>query len=310
VEPVFVHEPVMVRQVVDRIAPIGPRVVVDCTLGGGGHAEALLESLPDARLVGLDRDPNAVAAAGERLARFGGRVTLVHRRFSRVAEVLVELGLDGCDAAVADLGVSSHQLDTADRGFSFQSDAVLDMRMDSSDGVPAGPWLAAVDEEELARVLRDLGEERHARRVARAVVAARPRTTGELAAIVRRIVPKARDGLDPATRTFQAIRMAVNDELAELNAWLAVLPAVLHDGGVAVAISFHSLEDRAVKNAFREGANPCVCPPQLPVCACGRAATLEVLTPRPERPTAEECAKNPRARSARLRAARRRARCA
>lgn len=305
----FAHEPVLVHELVELIASARPSVIVDCTIGGGGHAAALLEAIPGTRVVGLDRDPDAVEAARARLVPFGERAAVVHGRFSHVTELLVELSLVRVDAILVDLGVSSHQLDSVTRGFSFRADSALDMRMDATASRSALDVLAEVDVGELTRAIRDLGEERRAKRVARAIIEAAPTTTAELAAVVRRVVPKARDGLDPATRTFQALRMLVNDELGELDAWLAAVPELLEDGGVAVAISFHSLEDRAVKNAFRRAADPCTCPPRLPRCVCGKVATLEPLTSKPVRPSAEESARNRRARSARMRAVRRIARC-
>lgn len=302
----FAHTPVLLREVLELAAPVPARLIVDCTVGGGGHARALLEQQPAARLLGLDRDPAALAAAYANLASFGDRVRLVHARFAELEACLADAALGAPDLVLADLGVSSHQLDAGERGFSFRADGPLDMRMDPTTGESAADLVARIGEGALADAIYQLGEERHSRRVARAILAARPATTAELAAAVRRVVPKSKDGIDPATRTFQALRMLVNGELDELAAWLAAIPRVLAEGGVAMAISFHSLEDRAVKSAFREAARACICPPELPACVCGgQRATLEVLTPRPLVARADEAAANPRARSAKLRAARR-----
>jgi 16S rRNA (cytosine1402-N4)-methyltransferase len=304
----FVHIPVMRDAVLEMARHAAPRQLVDCTVGGAGHAQALLEAFPTASLLALDRDPTAVAVARSRLAPYGARAQVVQARFSALSEVLADQGIAAVDVLLADFGVSSHQLDTGARGFSFRDRATLDMRMDPEQGPTAWEIIAGMDETRLANAIYTLGEERHSRRVARAMVHDKPRTTEELAAMLRRIVPKSADGLDPATRTFQALRMLVNEELEEISAWLAAVPQVLNAGGVAIAISFHSLEDRAVKNAFRQEAKGCICPPTLPVCACGRLPTLRLLTPKVRLPDAAEISANPRARSARLRAALRRAR--
>ncbi len=301
----FAHDPVMLREVLALVEGLSPRRIVDCTVGGGGHAQALLAAYPRARLLGIDRDGEAIAAAGERLAAFATRVELVHGCFSALREVVFDHDDALADLVLADLGVSSHQLDTPARGFSWRHDAPLDLRMDPTRGVSAAELIDRLDEPELALVLHRYGEERRARRVARALKQDRPRSTTELAALVRRLVPRAADGLEPATRTFQALRLAVNDELGELAALLAAVPDVLAEDGRVVLISFHSLEDRAVKQALAREAQGCVCPPRLPACACGHTPTLEVITRKPLRPRADEIARNARAQSARLRAARR-----
>jgi len=309
----FEHAPVLRDEVVAlvaRCAAPGPAVIVDATLGGGGHAEALLRRFPQAQLVGIDRDPHALAAAGERLAPFGARVRLCRGRFSQLRAIVEQQGYSQVDAVVVDLGVSSYQLDSAARGFSFRAAGPLDMRMDPDAPGSAAELLATIDVAELTRILRELGEERHARRVARRIVERRPADTAELARVVQDALrgttpPGRRERIDPATRTFQALRMAVNDEVGELEAWLREVPALLAPGGVAVAISFHSIEDRLVKRAFKAWATGCVCPPRLPVCVCGQLAAFEILTTRPLRATAEELLANPRARSAKVRAARR-----
>ena len=299
----FSHEPVLLREVVELAAAHPPRRVIDGTVGGGGHAAALLEAFPNVELLGIDRDPSAVEAASARLARFGARARVVHGRLSEMQTRMADAGIAAADFVLADLGVSSHQLDTAERGFSFRAPADLDMRMDPTSGVPVRTLLADFDVDELGRIIREYGEERFARKVAHAIAREQPQTTQALASLVRRVVPKSRDGLDPATRTFQALRMLVNEEQEELQSWLSQVPQILADGGVAVAISFHSLEDRAVKHAFREAAKGCVCPPTLPVCRCGRSPTLKVLTSHGVRAGDAESARNPRARSASMRAA-------
>lgn len=290
------HRPVLLDDVVELCAPRAGALVVDGTLGRGGHAEALLDQ--GVHLVGLDRDPEAIAAVQARFgARFGDRVELHHAPFARIPDVL---GGRRADAVLLDLGVSSPQLDTASRGFSFRNDGPLDMRMDPSSGEPVSAWLDHVDEAELVDVLFKLGEERHARRVARAVLAARPlRTTGALADVVARTLGRGDGRIHPATRTFQAFRMAVNDELGQLEAVLRTVPECLAPGGRFVVIAFHSLEDRAVKQAFRalagEGA---------PVDYRGQplVAPRFRLVERRARKGDERDPTNPRARSARLRA--------
>ena len=304
-ESQFVHVSVLLEETLagahEAEAPV--RHIVDCTVGGAGHSAALLEEFPEAQLLGIDRDPRAVEVATARLQRFGARARVVHGRFAEVQRLMADNGVPGADVLLADFGVSSHQLDTPARGFSFRSSGALDMRMDTSSGPTAFDLVQTLDEVDLTHAIRTFGEERYARRVARAIVADRPATTEALAALVRRVVPKGADRIDPATRTFQGLRMLVNRELEEIEAWLRGVPERLADGGVALAISFHSLEDRAVKNAFRQAAKGCVCPPNFPVCACGRTPTLRLLTAKARQPSERELQANPRARSARLRGA-------
>jgi 16S rRNA (cytosine1402-N4)-methyltransferase len=305
------HEPVMPAEIVELLAPAldkpGARIV-DVTLGLGGHSAALLAvARPDAQLLGVDRDPDALGLASERLAPYGDRAIFRHARFSELAQVLDDLGWDRVDAVLADLGVSSLQLDEAERGFSFQRDGELDMRMDPTRGESAADLLARLSQSELAELLRDLGEEPEARRIARALCRAgdegRPRTTATLrAAIVRAVGGRANRRHDPATLTFQALRIAVNDELGELESLLGLLPERLVRGGRAAFLAYHSLEDRIVKQHFRSWSARCVCPPELPICQCGGKARALRLTPGAARPGADEIARNPRARSARLRA--------
>jgi 16S rRNA (cytosine1402-N4)-methyltransferase len=264
----------------------------------------LLAAAPDSLLLGLDRDPAALALASTRLRRFGDRVILRQGSFADLQATLAELGWEGVDGILLDLGVSSLQLDDAGRGFSFRSVGPLDMRMDPGAPGSAADVVNAWPETELARIIADYGEERHARRVARAIVQARPlRTTADLADAVTRGV-RARPGparLHPATRTFQAIRIAVNDELGALDRFLADGWARLRPGGRLAILAYHSLEDRRVKEAFRRWAADCICPPATPRCACGWSRKARLVTRRPLRPSPAEVAHNPRARSARLR---------
>ncbi len=292
----FEHVTVLRDEVVSALAPRPDGIYLDVTLGGGGHAEAVLRACdPGGRLVGLDRDPSARFAAGRRLAPFGPRVTVVDATMSRAAQVLESMGLVGVDGVVADLGVSSPQLDDGARGLSFRSEGPLDMRMDPTRGETARDLIDRLDDRALADVLYELGEERASRPIARSILRARDEgrleTTLDLARAVYRVLgpPRKGRGADPATRTFQALRIAVNDELGELDALLAALPSLLVEGGIAAIISFHSLEDRKVKWAFRE--NP----------------WLDVVTRRPLEASETEQRTNPRSRSAKLRVARRRA---
>ena len=288
------HEPVLVAEVLALLAPSRGGLFVDCTVGLGGHTQALLEH-GASRVLGLDRDPSALERARERLAPFSDRVELVHADYRRLDEILAARNSPPVDGLLADLGVSSMQLDTPGRGFSFRRDEALDMRMDTTEGPTAADALRDVDERTLADVIYRFGEERHSRRVARAVVAARARkaieTTGQLADLVRRAIPrKGYSRIDPATRTFQAIRIWVNRELEGLDAFLASAARNLSAGGRLSVMTFHSLEDRIVKHTLR---------------ALQAEGGLKVLTKRPVVPTDAEIARNPRARSAKLRAAER-----
>jgi 16S rRNA (cytosine1402-N4)-methyltransferase len=286
------HEPVMVSEVVSLLAPERGGLFVDCTVGLGGHAAALLEH-GATRLLGLDRDEQALEISSERLASWGDRVALVHSDYRDLSTVLEKRGVTAVDGILADLGVSSMQLDSTGRGFSFRRDELLDMRMDRSTGPTAADLIATAGETELANVIFEFGEERHSRRVARYIVSARANgrieTTGELAAIVRRAVPtRGYQRIDPATRTFQALRIWVNRELEGLDAFLASAAGRLLAGARLAVITFHSLEDRIVKHTFRA------------LAAAGDA--LKVLTRKPVVAGEEELARNPRARSAKLRA--------
>ena len=296
------HVPVMVAEVVEWLRPRPGVRVVDATLGFGGHAAALLAAAPRACLLGIDRDPAALAHAQARLAREAERVILRRARFGDLPATLAELGWDGADAVLLDLGVSSLQLDDPARGFSFRADGPLDMRMDPDQTLDADEVVNRWSGPELARILAEHGEERRARAIARAIVRARPlRSTGDLARLVARVVGRRHSGLHPATRTFQAIRIAVNDELAALDQFLDAGYGVLRPGGRLAVLAYHSLEDRRVKEAFRRWAASCLCPPGVARCTCGWRAQVRVLTRRPVRPSPAEVLRNPRARSARLR---------
>lgn len=297
----------------ESIRLLSPRpggTYVDGTVGGAGHAELILrESSPDGRLIGFDRDEEALAAASEKLKPYGDRVSLIHDNFASVGEVLAQQGITAIDGIILDLGVSSPQLDSGDRGFSFQQDAPLDMRMDRTKGETAADLVNRADEQELSRIIREYGEERWARKIAAAVTRVRVEapleTTLQLAELVKRTIPRKfwEERIHPATRTFQALRIAVNDELASLEHGLETALRLLRPGGRAVVISFHSLEDRIVKTTFRNLSGGCTCPRDLPVCVCGSVPQLRVLTGKPLTAQGPEVERNPRARSARLRAA-------
>ncbi|MEA4971198.1 MAG: 16S rRNA (cytosine(1402)-N(4))-methyltransferase RsmH [Candidatus Pelethousia sp.] len=306
----FRHTPIMVEQVLSLLEPQRGGVFVDGTLGGGGHAQAVLSLLPPgAKLYGVDRDAAAIAAATERLTPFGARFIPLRGNFFRMAELLREQGETGVDGILLDLGVSSHQLDTPERGFSYHDDAPLDMRMDASAPLSAYDVVNGYSADDLCRIIRDYGEERYASRVARAIVRARetqgPITgTVRLAQIVKSAIPAAnrREGPHPARRTFQALRIEVNGELEGLEAAIESAHNLLRSGGRMAVITFHSLEDRIVKQAFRRFENPCTCDPRAPICTCGRRPTVRILTKKPIEAGEAELNENPRARSAKLRA--------
>jgi 16S rRNA (cytosine1402-N4)-methyltransferase len=301
------HVPVLLDRCVALLAPAATPdgVLVDATLGLGGHTEALLNVVPGTRIIGLDRDPEALRRAAERLAPFGDRVTYAHAVYDALPEVLAANGVERVDGVLFDLGVSSLQLDAAERGFSYAADAPLDMRMDQSAGTTAAEVVNTYPVAALIRILREYGEERFAPRVARAIVEGRPwTTTAPLAETVRASIPAAtrRHGGHPAKRTFQALRIEVNGELAALAAALPAAISALRVGGRLVVLAYHSLEDRIVKRAIAEGLRGCICPPDLPVCVCGREPQLRLLVHGSEAPTEAEVEANPRAASARLRA--------
>jgi 16S rRNA (cytosine1402-N4)-methyltransferase len=301
--PSFEHRPVMAAEIVDVFRAVPPGVVLDATLGGGGHAGALLDARSDLRVLGIDRDPAALEAAVARLARHGDRLVTFRGRFDGLGDAMDAMNVDRLSGALFDLGVSSPQLDVAARGFSYRNEGPLDMRMD-----PDSPWSASdvvngYSEDRLAAVIRRFGDERFAGRIARAIVAARPlETTTELAAVVTAAIPAAarRTGGHPAKRTFQAIRIEVNGELDVLPAALDAAIAATKVGGRVAVLSYHSGEDRIVKERFVEASTACHCPPDLP-CVCGAVQTVRIVRRIPRTPSADEVAANPRAESARLR---------
>jgi len=304
----FEHTSVLLEEVLDNLAIRPEGIYVDGTLGGGGHSYHILERLTaGGRLIGIDQDTDAIAAASERLSEFGGAVTIVHDNYEHIGEVLRSLGIEKVDGILLDLGVSSYQLDNPERGFTYRTDAPLDMRMDQSSALTAKEIVNTYPEEELTRILREYGEERCAARIASNIVKARSKkpleTTGELSAIVRASIPaKMREkGGNPDKRTFQAIRIACNRELDVLRDSLDTMIDLLTPGGRLCVITFHSLEDRIVKNAFKRNENPCTCPPEFPVCVCGKKSKGRVVTRKAIAPSAHELEVNRRSASAKLR---------
>lgn len=304
----FEHTSVLLEEVLENLAIKPDGIYVDGTLGGGGHSFHILERLTDGgRLIGIDQDTEAIAAASERLAQFGDAVTIVHDNYEHIAEVLADLSVSGVDGILLDLGVSSYQLDNPERGFTYRTDAPLDMRMDQSSALTARDIVNTYPEEELTRILREYGEERCAARIASNIVRQRKikplETTGELSSIVRASIPgKMREkGGNPDKRTFQAIRIACNRELDVLRDSLDSMIDLLNPGGRLCVITFHSLEDRIVKNAFRRNENPCTCPPEFPVCVCGKKSKGRVVTRKAIAPSARELEVNRRSASAKLR---------
>ncbi|MBQ8985993.1 MAG: 16S rRNA (cytosine(1402)-N(4))-methyltransferase RsmH [Lachnospiraceae bacterium] len=304
----FEHTSVLLEEVLDHLAIRPDGIYVDGTLGGGGHSYHILERLTEGgRLIGIDQDTDAIAAAGERLSAFGDAVTIVHDNYEHIGEVLHDLGIEKVDGILLDLGVSSYQLDNPERGFTYRTDAPLDMRMDQSSALTAKEIVNTYPEEELTRILREYGEERCAARIASNIVKARSKkpleTTGELSAIVRASIPaKMREkGGNPDKRTFQAIRIACNRELDVLRDSLDTMIDLLTPGGRLCVITFHSLEDRIVKNAFKRNENPCTCPPEFPVCVCGKKSKGRVVTRKAIAPSAHELEVNRRSASAKLR---------
>lgn len=300
------HLPVLFRETIDSIQPSDGARYVDCTVGAGGHAAGILSAAgPSARLLGLDADPAALDVARERLAPFGDRVVLVNSNFGRLADVAREHGFDPVDGIVMDLGLSSMQLDLSERGFSFQREAPLDMRFDPSQPRTAADIVNEASEDELRRILYEYGEERNAPRIARAMVRSRASkrisTTSDLEASVRGAVGPHKGGIHPLTRTYQALRIAVNRELDNLRAALPQAVSLLEAGGRMAVITFHSLEDRIVKEFTRREASECICPPGLPVCVCGHQPSIRLVNRKPVVAAPEEVQRNPRARSAKLR---------
>ena len=303
----FHHVSVLLEECIEALNIKPDGIYVDGTLGGGGHSSRIAAQLTTGRLIGIDRDPVALAAAGERLKPFADRVTLVHRNFDEMDTVLKDLGIPGVDGILMDLGVSSPQLDDGSRGFSYMADAPLDMRMNGEDTLDARQIVNTWSYEELKRILYDYGEERYAPRIAGAICKHREEapieTTLELVDIIRGAMPAAalREKQHPAKRSFQAIRIAVNDELGSVERVMKGAVPCLNPGGRLAVITFHSLEDRIVKNAMAEAAKGCICPREFPVCVCGRKPQVKIITRKPITATDDELAANPRARSAKLR---------
>ena len=302
------HRPVLLRETIESLAVERGGLFVDCTVGLGGHSEAILQASSDVQVLGIDRDGEALEVARERLAEFGGRFRAVRADFRELTRVLATAEVKAVRGILADLGVSSLQLDSPSRGFSFRHEAPLDMRMDMSSGETAAELLGRLSEVEIARLIFEYGEERHSRRIARRIVerreAGEPVTsTTELARLVERAIGGKKRRIHPATRTFQALRIAVNRELEGLDQFVADAIDALEPHGRFAVISFHSLEDRIIKRTLLKLSGRCQCPPRLPQCACGARTTIEILTRRPLTPTEDEIAENPRARSAKLRVA-------
>ena len=307
--PEIKHFPVLRDEILELIAPVSKGFVVDCTLGFGGHSLAILENLPECRILAFDQDKTAIELAKPRFKGFIERIDFVHANFSEIKRVIKRVENYRPVAVIADLGVSSMQLDSEERGFSFRFDAPLDMRMDSTADVPtAADLLESMSEFDIASVIYRFGEERHSRKIARRIVAEREagrpiKTTKQLAELVERSVPRNRkDSIHPATRTFQALRIMVNGELDILEGFLKDSVELLEIDGILAVITFHSLEDRIVKNAFQRFAGKCICPPRIPKCVCGARKTAEILTRKPIVPGEIEILHNPRSRSAKLRA--------
>ena len=304
------HRPVLLEETLKFLAPERGGLFIDCTVGLGGHSEAILESSSDTRVIGMDLDSAALDYSRQRLARFGERFRAFQANFRAIAEVLQQANERDPSGVLVDLGVSSLQFDSPERGFSFRFDAPLDMRMDPTQGPTAADLLQQLPESEIARIIFEFGEERHSRRIARRIVERREqgkpiRTTTELADLVRLAAGgHKRNQIHPATRTFQALRIAVNQELEGLGSFVESAVDLLKPDGRFVGISFHSLEDRILKSELRRLSGQCQCPPRLPVCACGAREVVELLTRRPVTPGDRELHENPRARSAKLRAAR------
>ncbi|HEX8619765.1 MAG TPA: 16S rRNA (cytosine(1402)-N(4))-methyltransferase RsmH [Thermoanaerobaculia bacterium] len=303
------HEPVLLQEILEYLEPNrADGTLVDATVGLGGHTEALLERHPDVRLVAIDRDPRALERSRERLSRFGDRVTFVRGRHESLIDILKQHQIETVSGLLADLGVSSMQLDDAERGFSFRFEGPLDMRM-GEEARSAAELVNTADEYELFRIIRDYGEEPMARRIAKAIIAAREEapieTTSRLAEVIRSVKKARYNEIDPSTLTFQALRIATNEELVGLDKFAEDAVSVLERGARVAIISFHSLEDRIIKRAFRRLAGECTCPPNMPVCGCGAKSLIDVLTGRPVTASEEEEDRNPRARSAKLRVAER-----
>ena len=300
------HESVFGREVFQNLNLEGDSLIVDGTLGDGGHAELLLKNTTNVRVLGIDRDMRAIERAEKRLASFRSRITLVHGNFSDIKTILKKANLMNVDGLILDLGVSSPQLDSPDRGFSFMRNGPLDMRMDSSQKITAADLLVELSDEKLVSIIKEYGEERFSKRIVRAIRQAQTKssikTTLQLSNIISTAVHAPRQyKIHPATRTFQALRIAVNSELEHIKKALVDSVDILQESARVIVISFHSLEDRIVKNFFKNEEKDCVCPPKFPICSCGKKQRLKIITRKPIIPTVEEVAHNSRASSAKLR---------
>ena len=304
----FIHEPVLLQECIRGLAIDPDGIYVDGTLGGAGHSEEICRALSEkGTLIGVDRDQDAIDAASERLSGYPCRKILVKSNNTEIEQILKDYGIEGIDGALLDLGVSSHQLDVAERGFSYMKDAPLDMRMDRDEPLTAWELVNTMPRDELARIIREYGEERYAGRIASGIERSRKiskiETTGQLADIIKSAMPAAarRENQHPAKRTFQALRIEVNGELSGLSVTLESLIKALEPGGRLAVISFHSLEDRIVKETIARHADPCTCPKNIPVCVCGKVPDMKKITKKPITATPEEEERNPRSRSAKLR---------
>jgi len=299
------HQPVLYQEVLYALKPNPDGLYVDGTLGAGGHSFGILEeSSPAGKLLGIDRDPKALQIATERLAPFQDRTFLIHGTYRDLHQHLNNISWDQVDGILVDLGLSSMQLDQADRGFSFREKSPLDMRFDPSSPLTAADIVNTYPADDLANLIYRFGEERKSRKIADLITAHRPlKTAAELANLIQSHLPAYESRIHPATRTFQALRIAVNDELGALEAFLPAAVEALKEGGRLVVISFHSLEDRIVKHFFRQESKDCVCPPEVPVCVCDHRAQLKIINRRPIRPEDSEIEQNPRSRSAKMRIA-------
>lgn len=306
----FNHVSVLLDECIENLDIKEDGVYVDCTMGGAGHSKEIVKRLSDKGLfIGFDQDKNAIATAKERLAEYSDRVRFVHSNFENLKSELEKIGVYKIDGVLADLGVSSHQLDEADRGFSYMQDAPLDMRMDVRCEFSAYDVVNTYTEDELTKIIKDYGEDNWAKRIAKFIVEERANktieTTGELVDIIKKAIPKkARiDGPHPAKRTFQAIRIEVNNELGVITKMINDASSIMNEGGRICIITFHSLEDRIVKNAFKYLASDCICPQHLPICQCDKESEVKIITRKPILPSEEEVEANPRSRSAKLRVA-------
>ena len=311
-EQVFSHVSVLLQECMDALCIKPDGIYIDGTAGGGGHSSEIASRLETGKLIALDRDMSAVKAAGARLEKYGERAQVVHSNFSEMAQVCRQLGIEGVDGVLLDLGVSSYQLDTADRGFSYMADAPLDMRMNREDTLDAYTVVNTYTEQQLKKIIYDYGEERFAPRIAQRIVQEREkqpiRTTGELVNIIKAAMPAAakEGGHHPAKRTFQAIRIEVNGELSVIEPTIRDAVSLLKPGGRIAIITFHSLEDRLVKQTFASLASGCTCPRDFPVCVCGKKPLVDIISRKPVLPSEQELAINPRSRSAKLRVAQKR----